>query len=134
MSPRRLIWTAYLLMICQGFMFYAVGYITPYVASELGAPPWASALPNSAMAIGLLIAGVISNRVVRAFGAETAIRLWITLLVLAAVLMSMASSIWPILAGALLCGIAGAGVLVHVITTSPAGSTECSSCAPSCGP
>lgn len=117
MSLRRLTWTAYLLMVCQGFMFYAVGYITPYVASELGAPPWASALPTSAMAIGLLVAGVISNRVVRALGAQTAIRLWIALLVLAAVLMSLAFSIWPILAGALVCGIAGAGVLVHVIST-----------------
>jgi MFS family permease len=117
MSLRRLTWTAYLLMVCQGYLFYAVGYGTPYLQSELGAPAWASALPNSAMAIGLLVSGVVANRVVRRLGAGTAIRLWIGLMVAAAVLLSLAVSIWPVVAGALLCGIAGAGILVHVITT-----------------
>ena len=115
-SLRRLTWTAYVLMACEGYLIYAVGYINPYLQSELGAAPWAAALPNSAMAIGLLVSGFFVNRVVRALGPRATIRLWIGLMVVAAVVMWFAISIWPVVAGGLLYGIAVAGVLVHVIT------------------
>ncbi|HYO42850.1 MAG TPA: hypothetical protein VES19_06585 [Candidatus Limnocylindrales bacterium] len=117
MSLRRLTWTAYLLLGCEGYLIYSVGYITPYLQSELGAPPWAAALPSSALAIGLIISGFIVNRVVRALGSQVAIRLWILLMAVSTVLMSLAVSIWPILAGTLLLGIAISGVLVYVITS-----------------
>jgi len=116
MSVRRLTWTAYLLMACEGYLIYAVGYITPYLQSGMGAPPWVAALPNSAMAVGLLVSGFYVDRIVRAGGPLAAIRLWIGLMVVAAVLISWAVSVLPILIGALLYGVAVAGVLVHVIT------------------
>jgi len=47
---RRLIATAYLLMACQGFLVYAIGFITPYLERDLGAAPWLAAVPVSAMA------------------------------------------------------------------------------------
>ena len=117
MSLRRLTWTAYLLLGCEGYLIYSVGYITPYLQSGLGAPPWAAAMPTSVMAVGLVVAGFVANRVVRRIGSQAAIRLWIALMAAAAVLMALAVSIWPILAGALLLGIGISGVLVHVITT-----------------
>ena len=116
MSLRHLTWTAYLLLGCEGYLIYSVGYITPYLQSELGAPPWAAALPSSALAIGLILSGFIVNRVVRRLGAQAAIRLWILVMAASTVLMSLAVSIWPILAGTLLLGIAISGVLVYVIT------------------
>ena len=117
MSLRHLTWTAYLLLGCEGYLIYSVGYITPYLQSELGAPPWAAALPSSALAIGLIASGFVVNRVVRRLGSQAAIRLWILLMAASTVLMSVAVSIWPILAGTLLLGVAISGVLVYVITS-----------------
>jgi hypothetical protein len=116
MIPRRDVWIAYLLMVCQGFLFYAVGYLTPYVESELGAPTWASALPNSAMAMGLLVAGVVVPRVVRGLGPWGAVRLWAVLLAAAALGMALATSLPVLLAGAFVIGLAGAGSLTHAVT------------------
>ncbi len=117
MSLRRLTWTAYLLMACQGYLIYSVGYITPYLQSELGTPPWVAAMPSASLAIGMLMSGFIVNLVVRRIGVGAAIRLWIVLMAAAAILMSTAISIWPILAGAFLFGISTAGTLVYAITT-----------------
>ena len=116
MILRRDTWLAYLLMVCQGFLFYAVGYLTPYVESELGAPTWASAMPNSAMAVGLLVAGVVIPRVVRRLGTWGAVRLWAILLAFAALGMALATSLPALLAGAFVIGIAGAGSLTHAVT------------------
>ena len=117
MSVRRLTWTAYLLMACEGYLIYAVGYITPYLQSGLGAPAWVAALPNSTMAVGLLVSGFYVDRIVRAIGPRAAVRLWIGLMVVSMVLIGTAVSVLPILIGALLYGVAVAGVLVHVITS-----------------
>ena len=116
MISRRDTWLAYLLMVCQGFLFYAVGYITPYVESELGAPTWASALPNSTMAIGLLVAGVIVPRAVRRLGTWGAVSLWAVLLAVAAVGMALGVSLPALLAGGFVIGLAGAGSLTHAVT------------------
>jgi MFS family permease len=116
MSTRRLTWTAYLLMACQGYLIYSVGYITPYLQSELGTPSWAAAMPSASLAAGMFVSAFIVNLVVRRIGAGPAIRLWIALMAVTAVLMSLAVSIWPILAGAFFFGIAAAGSLVYVIT------------------
>ena len=117
MISRRDAWTAYLLMVCQGFLFYGVGYLTPYVESELGAPVWASALPYSAMAIGLLAAGTVVPRVVRRLDAAGAVRLWAILMAGAAILMALVASLPALLLGGLAIGIAGAGALTHSVTT-----------------
>ena len=117
MSLRRLTWTAYLLMACQGYLIYSVGYITPYLESELGVPTWAAATPSSAMAIGMFVSGFLVNLVIHRFGPTQAVRLWIALMAAAGLFMSLAVSVWPILAGTMLLGIATAGALVHVITT-----------------
>ena len=117
MISRRDTWFAYLLMVCQGFLFYAVGYITPYVESELGAPVWASALPNSAMAMGLLVAGTIVPRVVHRLGAIGAVRLWALLMAGAALAMGLGASLPVLLTGGFVVGLAGAGALTHSVAT-----------------
>jgi len=117
MISRRDTWIAYLLMVCQGFLFYTVGYVTPYVESELGAPTWASALPSTAMAVGLLVAAALVPRVVHALGRGGAVRLWAALLAGAAIAIAAAASLPVLLAGSLVIGVAGAGSLTHSVTT-----------------
>lgn len=117
MIARRDAWIAYLLMVCQGFLFYGVGYLTPYVESELGAPVWASALPNSALAVGLLVAGVVVAPVVRALGDGGAVRLWAVLLAGAAAVMALGASLPALMLGGFVVGVAGAGALTHAVTT-----------------
>ena len=111
---RALTWTAYLLMVCEGYLIYAVGFITPYLRQDLGVPPWAAALPNSAMAIGLLAGGAIARGVNERIGPRYAVRAWAGVMALAGVLMAIPVSIVPILVGAFAFGIAVGGMLVHV--------------------
>ena len=113
---RRDTWAIYLLMVCQGFLFYSIGFLTPYVESELGAPTWASAAPNSMMALGLLAAAIAVPRTIRVLGAWGAASLWAAMIGGAAVLVAVGASLPTLLVGALLTGIAGAGSLTHAVT------------------
>ena len=123
---RVLTWTAYLLMACEGYLIYAVGFITPYLRQDLGVPPWAAALPNSAMAIGLLAGGAIARGVNDRIGPRYAVRAWAGLMALAGILMAIPVSMAPILAGAFAFGISVGGILVHVnsaLGVGPRGGT-----------
>ena len=111
---RLLTWTAYLLMACEGYLIYAVGFITPYLRQDLGVPPWAAALPNSAMAIGLLAGGAIARGVNDRIGPRYAVRSWAGVMALAGVLMAIPVSMVPILVGAFAFGTSVGGMLVHV--------------------
>jgi len=102
--------------VCQGFLFYSIGFLTPYVESELGAPTWASAAPNSMMAIGLLAAAIAVPRAIRVLGAWGAASLWAAMIGGAALLVAVGASLPTLLVGALLTGIAGAGSLTHAVT------------------
>jgi hypothetical protein len=61
-DARSLTWTAYLFMWCEGYLIYAIGFITPYVQADLGVPPWLAALPNSMMAVGIIAGGYVARR------------------------------------------------------------------------
>ena len=111
---RALTWTAYLLMACEGYLIYAVGFITPYLRQELGVPAWASALPNSAMAIGLLAGGAIAGGVNARIGPRSAVRAWAGVMAMAGVLMAIPLTIVPVLVGAFAFGLSVGGMLVHV--------------------
>lgn len=115
-SPRALTWTAYLFMACQGYLLYGIGFITPYLQSGLDVPPWVAALPNSVLAIGILSAGLFVRRVADCIGPRNAARLWAGLMAVAGVLLAIPMTIVPILLGALIFGIAVAGMLVHVVS------------------
>jgi hypothetical protein len=123
---RALTWTAYLFMACQGYLIYAVGFITPYLRQDLGVPPWVSALPNSAMAIGLLAGGAAAGRINARFGPRYAVRAWAGVMAMAGVLMAIPTSIVPVIVGAFAFGGSVAGLLVHVnsaLGVGPRGGT-----------
>lgn len=111
---RRLIATAYLLMAAQGFLVYAVGFIAPYLERDLGAAPWLAAMPMTAMALGLLAGGALAPWLNARVGARVAIRAWSAAMAVSALLLVLAVSMLPVLAGALLFGISIGGTLVHV--------------------
>jgi fucose permease len=101
-------------MACQGFLVYAIGFITPYLERDLGAAPWLAAVPVSAMAIGLLAGGAIAPRLNARLGARVGIRAWAGGMAVAAILLAVPISIVVILAGAFLFGLSIGGGLVHV--------------------
>ncbi len=110
----NLTWTAYLLMACQGYLIYAVGFIVPFVRSDLEVPPWLAALPSSAMAVGLVGASVLASYANARFGPRLAIRTWAWLMAGSALLLAIPVTIVPVLVGALLFGMSIGGTLVHV--------------------
>ena len=111
---RRLIWTAYAVMVAEGFLVYAVGFITPLVRDTLHVEPWLAASPNSLMAVGLGLGGVVARRLNARLGAERAIRAWLLVMALSAVLLAAPVSIlapWPAASSS---GAALGAWLVHV--------------------
>src|SRR5512140_37130 len=101
-------------MAGEGYLIYAVGFITPYIREDLQVPEWVAALPNSMMAIGMVSAGIVANRITARIGPRLAARAWASLMAASAVLLAIPVSIVPILAGALAFGISAGGMLVHV--------------------
>ncbi len=111
---RRLIWTAYVVMAAEGFLVYAVGFITPFVRDTLHVEPWLAAMPNSLMAVGLGLGGVAARQLNTRFGAQRAIRAWLLLMSGAGLLLAMPVSIVVTMVGGLVFGVALGGWLVHV--------------------
>lgn len=111
---RRLVWTAYLVMAAEGFLVYAVGFITPYVERTLHVDPWLAALPNSCMALGLALGGILAKGMNRRIGAQGAVRAWLVLMAVAGLLLSAPVSIVVTIAGGTAFGVALGGWLVHV--------------------
>lgn len=111
--PRRLTWTTYLFMACEGYLIYAVGFITPYVETELGVPHWMAVLPNSTVAIGIMLGSAVAGRALARLGPTVTVRLWAVMMAASGALLAVPVSLVPILLGALVFGIAVAGLLVH---------------------
>jgi hypothetical protein len=109
-------------MGCEGFLVYAVGFITPYLEADLGAAPWLAALPNSAMAAGLIVGGLIAQRLARRMGPRAAIQAWAAVMAAAAILLATPISIVVVLLGAALFGLSMGGALVHVNSALGAGA------------
>ena len=101
-------------MAAEGYLIYAVGFITPYVRADLNVPDWLAALPNSMQAIGVVSAGFVASRVTARIGPRLAARAWACLMAASAVLLAIPVTIVPVLLGALAFGISAGGMLVHV--------------------
>ena len=101
-------------MVAEGFLVYAVGFITPLVRDTLHVEPWLAASPNSLMAVGLGLGGVVARRLNARLGAERAIRAWLLVMALSAVLLAAPVSILVTMAGGFVFGAALGAWLVHV--------------------
>ena len=83
-------------MAGEGYLIYAVGFITPYVRADLKVPEWVAALPNSMMAIGMVSAGIFASRITARIGPRLAARAWASLMAVSAVLLAIPVNIVPI--------------------------------------
>jgi MFS family permease len=113
-------------MACEGYLIYAIGFVTPYLQQDLGVRAWVAAMPNSALAIGLLAGGVLSRAVIDRVGPRAAVRTWAGGMAVSGVLMAIPASMLPILAGAFAFGLSVGGMLVHVngaLGVGPRGGT-----------
>lgn len=111
---RRLIWTAYLVMAAEGFLVYAVGFITPYVQASLHVAPWLAQMPNSLMAVGMLLGGTLARGINARYGADRTIRYWVLGFALSGVLLAAPVHVLVTIAGGFVFGASLGGWLVHV--------------------
>lgn len=115
MAPdRALTWSAYLFMWCEGYLIYAVAFITPYLQADMDLAPWLAALPNSMVAIGIVAGGFVARRVSQVASPRSMIRASAVAMAGSAILLAAPASIVVVLAGALLFGVAAGGMMVHV--------------------
>ena len=125
-SARYLTWTAYAISACEGYLVYAIGFITPYVQHDLAVPPWVAALPSSAAAVGIMVGSAASTRLNAWAGPRVGIRTWSLVMAASGLLLAVPVSIVTILVGAFLFGMSLGGVLVHInssLGTGPHGGT-----------
>lgn len=111
---RRLIWTAYFVMAGEGFLVYAVGFITPYVQDSLHVAPWLAQTPNSLMAIGLGLGGAVARPLNARFSPQATIRAWLLGFALSGLLLAAPVHILVTMAGGFVYGTALGAWLVHV--------------------
>ncbi|MFN8631905.1 MAG: hypothetical protein U0838_16785 [Chloroflexota bacterium] len=111
---RRLIWTAYFVMAGEGFLVYAVGFITPYVQDSLHVAPWLAQTPNSLMAIGLGLGGAVARPLNARFSPQATIRAWLLGFALSGLLLAAPVHILVTMAGGFVYGTSLGAWLVHV--------------------
>lgn len=107
-------WIAFLYLALWSYMLYGLGNATPYLREDLGLTAFEGGLHASAMAIGVLIAGVSSDAVARRVGPGWLLDLAVLDLAMAVTLI-VAAPILPVsLAGALLLGLGGGALGTQV--------------------
>ena len=104
-------WPSYAAIAVVGYVIYGVGAVAPYLRIHLGLSEAEVGLHSSAMAVGLVVSGVLAATLDRRFG-EIAVRAGGVLsLVLAVVGLAVAPALGATLAAALLVGL-GVGILL----------------------
>ena len=111
---RRETWTAYAYLSVFGFYLYAIGALTPYLRDALGLSDAQAALHPSAMAIGMVSAGTITDAFERILGRRQAGVLAVALMVASGIALASAASLPVTLAGAFGLGVGGGAVLSAV--------------------
>lgn len=112
--PNARTWTSYGLLVATAYLLYGIGYVTPYLRADLGLSEAAAALPNSASAVGMIVAGLAAGPLQGRLGATTATRLWVTLVGVAAVGLAWAPAYPALLASAVAFGFGSGALLAHV--------------------
>jgi predicted MFS family arabinose efflux permease len=103
----RATWTAYGYLAVWGYVLYGLGNATPYLRADLALTDFQAGLHASALAVGVLLAGVGADRVARWVGSHWLLDLAIACLVLAIGLVVLAPNLPVSLSGALLIGFGG---------------------------
>lgn len=111
---RRQTWVAYAYLSVCGFYLYAVGALTPYLRDGLGLSAAQAALHPSAMAVGMVSAGTVADRVEQWLGRRGAALLALGILVAGAAAVASAVALPITLAGAFGIGL-GCGAILSTV-------------------
>jgi MFS family permease len=112
---------AYVDLIAVGYLLYGVGAISPYLRVRLGLTDAETGLHSSALALGIIAAGLIADRLDRSRGPRLTHVAAIALMVVASVAIAWAPS-WPVTLSA--SGVMGLGcglMIAHVNRTLGSG-------------
>ena len=100
-------WTTYSYLAVWGYVLYGIGNATPYLRTDLGLTDFQAGLHASALAVGVLMAGVGADQVARWVGPRWLLDLAVGCLVIALGLVVLAPNLPVSLSGALLIGLGG---------------------------
>jgi MFS family permease len=104
-------WPSYAAIAAVGYVVYGVGAVAPYLRSQLGLSDAQVGLHSSAMAIGLVLSGVIAAALDRRFGEVSVRGAGVATLAVAVVVLAVGPALAATLGAALLVGL-GAGTLL----------------------
>jgi len=103
-------WTDFSYLAIWGYLLYGVGTATPYIRADLGLTGFEAGLHASALAVGVLAAGLTADSVAQKIGANRLLDIAVVDLIFAVVLIAAAPALPISLAGALLIGLGGASL------------------------
>ncbi|MEA2620267.1 MAG: hypothetical protein QOC97_1040, partial [Chloroflexota bacterium] len=110
-DPAHDAWPSYVAIAAVGYVVYGVGAVTPYLRSQLGLSDAIVGLHSSALALGLILSGMLAAALDRRFG-EAQVRAGAIIGLVAAIgALAVAPALIVTLAAALLVGL-GAGTLL----------------------
>lgn len=104
---RRATWISYSYLAVWAYVIYGIGNATPYLRADLGLTDFQAGLHASALAVGVLVAGVGADTIARWVGSRWLMDVAIADLVIALGLVILAPSLPFSLAGAFLLGFGG---------------------------
>jgi MFS family permease len=103
--------TAYAYLAVWSYVLYGLGNTTPYLRTDLALTDFQAGLHASALAVGVLLAGVTADQLARRVGTRWILDLAVGCLIVAIGLIVLAPSLPVSLSGALMIGLGG-GLLV----------------------
>ncbi len=109
-----LTWLAYLLLGYYGFVIDGIGPVLPNLRTDLDLSYAATGLHSSLFAVGLLVSGVIGDRVINRLGRRVASWSAAIGMAVGVVVLTFGHSLPVTLAGALLAGVLGSLLVVLV--------------------
>jgi MFS family permease len=100
-------WLNYAYLATWSYLLYGLGNATPYLRSELNLTDFQAGLHGSALAVGVLVAGVGVDFVARNFGSRWLLDLGVLGFLAGVVAIAFAPALLVSLTGALILGLAG---------------------------
>ena len=100
-------WTDFSYLAIWGYLLYGVGTATPYIRADLGLTGFEAGLHASALAVGVLAAGLTADSVAQKIGANRLLDIAIVDLIVAVVMIVAAPALPVSLVAALLIGLGG---------------------------
>ncbi|MGZ6266554.1 MAG: MFS transporter [Candidatus Limnocylindrales bacterium] len=118
-------WVAFSYLAIWGYLLYGLGNATPYLREDLRLTAFEAGLHASALAIGVLTAGVTADAVARWIGTNRLLDVSVAILVVAIGLVALAPALPLSLGGAYLMGLGGGSLGTYTnVQLGRAGGSE----------